>query len=100
MRHLHGIHAIDCPPSAGLDGGMAERMIQMALADVDLQAVVHLDEGVLRVHARRVDSSWIVRVSCGRWSHVCIGPELKAAADAALGPYAAGVSLEFSNGDR
>ena len=62
---------------------------------------VHLryatDEGPLHVRARRVGDRWFVEARCGGWRQAGVGPDLAAAADAALRPYASGMRLINAN---
>ena len=51
----------------------------------------------MHVRARRVGDRWLVEARCGGWRQAGVGPDLAAAADAALRPYTAGLPLTIAN---
>lgn len=63
-----------------------------------LQAAIPTAEGLLEIRARKGQAGWSVMARCAAWRGAGIGPSLRAAADAALSGYAAGVALDGRSG--
>ena len=63
-----------------------------------LQAAIPTAEGLLEIRARKGQLGWSVTARCARWTGTGIGLTLRAAADAALSGYAAGVALDGLGG--
>ena len=61
--------------------------------DLELRSSSHTPEGRLEVVARRIDDRWWIVARCGRWRGFGMHSRLGPAIDAALRPYAEGVSL-------
>lgn len=62
-------------------------------ASMDLRATVPTPDGRLEVVASEMDGRWWVVARCGRWRGFGTAPQPGSAVEAALGPYADGVSL-------
>lgn len=59
-----------------------------------LTVSVRTREGCLAVVARQRKDRWTVVAQCGTWRGFGVGGSIRAAADAALAPYASGVDLD------